>query len=229
MLGLLVVVTTPRYSQAMASEPVPSGEILDGLWQFFSVHPEWDADDDDWWQPEVAWWVVRTPVGAVLIDPLVEDWDALDRLVASQGGCAAIIRTTYWHERSIPQARERYATAVWAQRARPEASATALDHAVADGQELPGGLVGHHVVRDDEIAVWLPAQRALAFGDVMVREAGGTLRICPDSWIERDGGPARLRATLAALPDLELEHVLVAHGPLVLGDGRDAFARALAG
>jgi hypothetical protein len=53
----------------------------------------------------------------------------------------------------------------------------------------------------------------------MLRTLAGDLRVCPDSWTQPEGGPARLRALLGALTVLPVAHVLVSHGPLVLGGG----------
>jgi hypothetical protein len=79
--------------------------------------------------------------------------------------------------------------------------------------------VAFEMERADELALWLPVQAALLFGDAMLRSAAGELRTCPDSWLQPDGGPARLRALLGGLAELPVEHVLVSHGPLVLGNG----------
>lgn len=200
-------------------------EILPRLWRFEAIHPEWEEGHD--WEPAVAWWAVRTPAGLVLVDPLVEDWDALDALVQAAGGCAAIVRTCWWHERSIEAARRRYATDVWARELSEGAPPRHIDHPAGDGDELPGGLQAFTVVRDDEIGLWLPEQRALVFGDVMVRGKNGTLFLCPESWIARAGGHTALRVALQKLLALDVKHVLVSHGPLVLGEGHDALASAL--
>jgi hypothetical protein len=53
------------------------------------------------------------------------------------------------------------------------------------------------------------------------------LRACPDSWLQPTGGPARLRALLAQLAKRPVEHVLVSHGPLVLGDGARSLRAAI--
>jgi hypothetical protein len=200
-------------------------EILPNLWRFESVHPEWENGDD--WDPEVAWWVARTPAGLVLVDPLIEDWALVDALVEAADGCAAIIRTCWWHQRTIDEARTRYATEVWAREPSDGAPDRHLDHAVGDGHQLPGGLKAFAVVRDDEIGLWLPEQRALLFGDVMIRGKDGTLMMCPESWVARAGGHAALRIALQKLLALESQHVLVSHGPLKLSDGHDALVRAL--
>lgn len=201
-------------------------EILAGLWRFTGVHPEWEEGDG--WDPDVAWWAVLGPDGLVLIDPLPEDWDELDRLVQLAGGCPGILRTLHFHERSIPEASRRYGAAVWARTPRPGVPKKTLDHPIGGEQPLPGGLRAFEVNRDDEVAVWLPEQRALAFGDAMLRDPHhGRLELCPESWVDRSGGRAGLRQSLTPLLELEPVHVLVSHGPLVLGGGSEAMAHAL--
>lgn len=200
-------------------------EILADLWRFTARHPEWEEGDD--WDPVVAWWAVLRPAGLVLIDPLVEDWEELDRLVRLAGGCAGILRTLHFHQRSIAEASRRYEAQVWARRPRPSVPAQGFDHATGE-DDLPGAVHAFDVLRDDEIALWLPEQRVLAFGDVMVRDREGQLSVCPESWVARDGGRAAIRAALVPLAELEPQHVLVSHGPLVLGDGAESFPRALA-
>jgi hypothetical protein len=178
-------------------------EILPGIWQFTAPHPEWEEGED--WPREVNWWAARVPEGLLLVDPLVEDWAALDALVQAAGGCAGIVRTIHFHQRSIAEAAARYGADV----------------------SVPAGAVTHPTPREDEIVVWLPGPRALLFGDVMVRSADGELTICPESWVRRIGGYATVRAALAPLLELGAEHARVSHGPLVLGDAAQALPRAL--
>jgi glyoxylase-like metal-dependent hydrolase (beta-lactamase superfamily II) len=201
-----------------------TGEMLDGLWRFEQAHPDWHGQET--WDRDVAWWAVRTPAGLVLLDPLPGDWDALDALVAAEGGCAGVIRSTYWHQRDVAATAHRYGAAVWAHPAVAGARPEHYDREVADGDELPGGITAHYTTRLDEIALWIPGHRALAFGDVVLRRADGTLRLCPDSWLDDDGGPQRLREALAPLIELPAEHVLVSHGPFVAGGGAAALAEA---
>ncbi len=216
----------------MGAGPLPvSRQILDGLWQFEARHPEWTEDeggDEDGWEPEVAWWAITSSRGLVLVDPLVENFEALDGLLAETGGCAGILRTCHWHQRSVAALAQRYGVEVWAKPPPDGTPHHAFDHSLQDGDELFDGWRVTDVERRDEIAFWLPRQRALVFGDAMIRRRTGELRVCPESWTQPPKGRARLREILTGLLELPVEHVLVAHGPLVLGDGASGLQAALA-
>ena len=205
-----------------------TGQILDGLWRFEALLPDWTEQDgdEDGGDQSVAWWAVAAAGGVVLIDPLVDDWDAVDRLVTSEGGCTGVVRTCHWHQRSTVDVVSRYGADVWARSDPGGRGRYGVDHAVVDQDELFDGLRVADLERADEIALWLPRQRALVFGDAMIRTRAGELRVCPETWTQPAGGPARLRSLLSALSALPVEHVLVSHGPLVLGDGRAALSRA---
>src|SRR2546421_1683385 len=148
------------------------GEIVEGLWRFEALLPDWmegEGGDEDGWEQSVAWWAVAVRGGLVLVDPLVEDWDALDRLLSERGGCAGIVRTCHWHQRSVDEVVSRYHVEVWAKRHPDGRTPYRLDHVVADGDELFDELRVFDVERDDEVALWLPRQAALVFGDSMIR------------------------------------------------------------
>ena len=117
------------------------------------------------------------------------------------------------------EAASRYSAKVWAKPQPGGDGQQAFDHALGDRDELFDGWRVFDVERDDEVAVWLPRQKALVFGDAMLQTPDGELRVCPESWTQPEGGPARLRTLLGALTSLPVEHVLVSHGPLVLGGG----------
>ncbi|MFZ0041350.1 MAG: hypothetical protein WAK93_08590 [Solirubrobacteraceae bacterium] len=209
--------------------PASTGEIQPGLWRFEAEHPDWTEDEggEDGWEPVVAWWAAATSRGLLLIDPLVADWAGIDELVSRHGACAGVVRTIHWHERSVAQAAERYGASVWAGTAPDGAGPHPPDRRLRDGDELWDGIQAFAVERVDEIALWLPTQKALLFGDAMLRSETGELRVCPDSWTQPDGGSARLRAVLAGLTRLPVEHVLVSHGPLVLRGGVKSLNAAL--
>jgi hypothetical protein len=207
-----------------------TGEIIDGLWRFEGIHPEWTEDEsgEDGWEPEVAWWAAATSHGLLLIDPLVDDWNALDRLISERGGCAGIARTCHWHQRSVAEAAGRYGAEVWAKLHPDGRVPHAFDHPITDQDELFDQFRAFDVERADELALWLPRQAALVFGDAMLRTRAGELRVCPETWTQPEAGRARLLALLGALTVLPVEHVLVSHGPLVLGGGGAALGSALA-
>jgi hypothetical protein len=197
------------------------GEVLEGLWRFEALHPEWTEDEGgaEGWEQNVAWWAIASSRGLVLVDPLVFDWAPLDRLLGANGGCAGVVRTLHWHQRSVAEAAARYQADVWAKPPPEGVPLHPFDHALTNGERLFDGWQPLDVERADEIALWLPAQAALMFGDAMLRTHAGDLRPCPASWLQPEGGPARLRAVLGSFTEFPVEHVLVSHGPLVLHDG----------
>jgi hypothetical protein len=205
-----------------------TGEVIEGLWRFEALHPEWTDDEggEDGWGQSVAWWAVAIASGLVLIDPLVDDWDALDRFLDDHAGCAGVVRTCHWHQRSIADVVGRYHVEVWA-KADQEGRTHVFDHAVRDRDEVLGELRVFDVERADEMALWLPRQAALIFGDAMIRTSDGELRVCPESWTQPEGGAARLRDILSDLTVLPVEHVLVSHGPGVVGDGAASLRAAV--
>lgn len=205
-------------------------DILPNVWEHVAAHPEWSPDEagDDGWDETVASWAVITPDGLVLIDPLIEAWDAFDAHVDAHGGCAAIVRTVHWHARDGAEAAARYDAPLCARRP-PNSDPRWLhyDRELRDGEQLPGGLQILELPRADEVAVWFPAGRALFFGDAMLRRPPGELHVCPDRWLPPDGGAARMRRRLRELAGrLAIEHVLVSHGPNRLGDGAAAILAA---
>jgi len=205
------------------------GEVLPGLWAFSAQHPEWSEPDgeQDGWDPLVAWWAVGTSRGLLLIDPLVTDWAELDRRVAAHDGCAGIVRTIHWHQRSVASAAARYNASVWAMQSPELEPRRPFDHALHDQEELWDGIQAFFLERDDELALWLPKQASLLFGDAMIRRGDGQLRVCPESWTQPAGGPDRLRILLGALGHLSVEHVFVSHGPLVTGGGLESLQAAV--
>jgi hypothetical protein len=206
------------------------GEILKGLWRFEALHPEWTEDEggEDGWDQNVAWWAVASSRGLVLVDPLVFDWVPLDLTVEECGGCAGIVRTCHWHQRSVAEASARYRADVWAKPPPAGAALHPFDHGLTGGEAFLGGLVALDAERGDEIALWLPDQAALLFGDAMLRSQAGDLQACPASWTQPDGGRARLLTVLGSLAEFPVEHVLVSHGPFVLGNGLASLRAATA-
>jgi glyoxylase-like metal-dependent hydrolase (beta-lactamase superfamily II) len=184
----------------------------------------WTARHDEW-NERVAALAVDTDDGLVLVDPI----DAPPAI----GAPAHVLLTVYWHGRSSAKLG---AARIWApkrsQRALGSRAITVTD-AFRAGDALPGGIVALQTPRAAEVAYWLPAQRALVVGDVLLgagakpHATGAPLRLCPERWLGA-GTHEDLRTMLRALLDLPVEHVLVSHGEPVLGGGREALAAVLA-
>jgi glyoxylase-like metal-dependent hydrolase (beta-lactamase superfamily II) len=167
---------------------------------------------------------LETSDGLVLIDPL----DAPPDL----GHADHVLVTVYWHGRTTRSVDAKH---VWA----PKRSAQPLRNrgiAVTDafraGDELPGGIRAFQTARAAEVIYWLPQQRALAVGDVLLgagakpRPTDERLRLCPERWLGKRTHDD-LRASLRPVLELPVERVLVSHGLPVLGDGEAALATVL--
>ncbi len=96
------------------------------------------------------------------------------------------------------------------------------------GDELPGGVVAHEVdaICPDETALHIPAHRALACADGVVRwrESGERLVFVPDYLMDEPERTKRgLREAYGRLLELDFDVLLLAHGGPVR-DGKDALA-----
>ena len=184
----------------------------------------WSARHDEW-NEHVASLAVATDDGLVLIDP--------SEPPPSLGAPAHVLLTVYWHGRS---AAALGAARIWAPK-RSERALRSRKIAVTDafraGDDLPGGIRAFQTPRAAEVAYWLPAQRALVVGDVLLgagakpHATAAPLRLCPERWLGA-GTRDDLRGMLRPLLELPIERVLVSHGEPILSGGRDALAEALA-
>lgn len=196
-------------------------EVCSGLWRWSAPHPEWqpDAPPDSSadWPREVGCVLYEASEAAVFIDPLVpaDDgetfWGWADQRIAHR---AVIVLTTIgFHRRSRDQFVKRYGAST--SRARPH---------------LPKGVQSLPLRGAGETIFWLTEPRALVFGDRIIGEGDGVLRLCPESWLRYLPGHVtvdELRELLLALLELPIERVLVSHGEPVLSDGHGALLRAL--
>ena len=94
----------------------------------------------------------------------------------------------------------------------------------AFGDELPGGIVAHEVgaICPDETALHIPAHRALAVADGVVRWGGDeNLAFVPDYLMDDPAQTKQgLRDAYQALLDLDFELLLLAHGAPVTADAQ---------
>jgi hypothetical protein len=172
----------------------------------------------------------------VLIDPLAPEgdpgfWERLDGVVT--GDVVSLITIGY-HLRSAEAVCARYPGAtVWGHRnvGRRMADSTPFRE-LAPGA-TPVGVRAYAIgkPRRAELPVLVESHRALAFGDAVVGTDAGLRMWCNEPLDER-----RLRfyaerfgPTLEPMLAEPFDHVLVTHGPPVVGGGRHALAAAVHG
>ena len=183
----------------------------------------WTAYHDDW-EEEVASLALETDDGLVLIDPI----DPPRGLRKPEH----VLLTVFWHGRSTKELKARH---VWAhtRSAQPLRNrGVEVTDAFSPGDELPGGLQAFATARVNEVVYWLPKQRSLAVGDVLLgagakpRATRDPLRLCPERWLGK-GTHDDLRESLRPLLELPVQRVLVSHGEPALRAGKAALAHVL--
>jgi hypothetical protein len=197
----------------------PPQELAAGLYRWTARHPDSHPGADpgaaDDWGPLVGCVLYDLPEAVVLFDPLIPEegregfLEWLDGLVA--GRPVSILTTIQWHRRDREELAERYA-------ANSSRTWNFIPHGV-EPKPLRGA---------GETVFWLPGVAALVFGDRLLGDDGGGVRLCPESWLANvqvdRAGLARLMRSLLELP---VERLLVSHGDPVLHDGRAELARAI--
>jgi hypothetical protein len=192
-------------------------DVAPGLRRWTALHEEW--------REEVASLAVETEDGLVLIDPIDPP-----RGVARPDH---VLLTVFWHVRN---AGDLPAPHVWASRRgvrRLKNRGVEVTDAVENGAALPGGIRAFSTARDSEVVYWLPQQRAVVVGDVLLGAGAkphatpDPLRLCPQRWLGKSSHED-LRRSLRPLLDLPVQRVLVSHGEPVLRAGKRALAEALA-
>ena len=181
-------------------------ELRRGLYRWTAAHPEWEpgAEKDSVgdWLRDVGCVAYDAGDVVVLVDPLVDEWQALDELVA--GRPVAVVTTMPGHERSRAEVGARYPTAA------------------------PRGIEPVEIRGAGETMVWIPEHRALVPGDRLIGDEAGGVRMCPPSWLRYSSiAHDELREALLPLLDLPVDLILVTHGEPVLTDGHAALERAL--
>jgi hypothetical protein len=201
-------------------------EIAPGLWRWTGLHPAWTPASGGWEQ-EVGCVYVEAADALTLVDPLVppEDehrfWQALDRDVERLGLPVVVVLTAAWHARSCDAVVARYGGALWAH----PAGAARLGRPI-DAPVLPAGIEAFEIppVEEGQVALYLPAHRALVTCEVLAGAGDGGLRVDPSPRLRNAG---RLRTCLQLLLELPIDVVLPSHGEPILARGRDAVAAAL--
>jgi glyoxylase-like metal-dependent hydrolase (beta-lactamase superfamily II) len=197
-------------------------ELAPGLWHWTARHPHINQDVS-------SYYLARE---RVLIDPQIPaaglDW------FDQYGAPTDIVLSNRHHDRDSWRLRERFGCAVRCVRnGMYELEGRGQAEPFDFGDELPGGIEVYEVdaICPDETALYIPAHRALACADGVVRQAGGgPLAFVPDSLMDQ---PEQTKQDLAKaylrLSELDFDHLLLAHGKPVAGGGREALREFAAG
>jgi hypothetical protein len=216
-------------------------EIAPGIYRWQTRHPEWHTRIE--WGHEVASFALAGDRALSLVDPQLPALSApgraavdraLERLAAAASRLDIMITIPY-HVRSAEELylryHERLAVTIWG---HPAVAKRFGGRAVPLTPIRPEEAVGPAALalpigkpRRYETPLYFPAHKALAFGDAVIGIDGG-LRVWQQGptapgWYER-----RFAPTLRPLLDLDVEYVLVTHGPPVLHDAPRALRDALA-
>ncbi len=192
-------------------------EIAPGLRRWTALHEEW--------REEVASLAIETDEGLVLIDPI----DPPRGLAQADH----VLLTVFWHIRS---AGDLAAPRVWASKRAVRRLANRglkTTDAIEENDSLPGGIRAYPTARESELVFWLPKQKALVVGDVLLgagakpSATAEPLRLCPQRWLGK-ATHTDLRRSLRPLLDLPVQRVLVSHGRPVMRGGKRALAAVIA-
>lgn len=202
-------------------------EILPGIWHWSTPNPKIGG------QPVSSYWLAS----GVLIDPLTPPGDGLDWFAAQPIPPQAVVLSNRHHYRDSGAIHARFGCPV-------HVPAAGL-HEFTDGQPvrgytpgeaLPGGLIGHEVgsLSPDDGALALRSAGALWLADTVVRAPAD-----PDAeigWVAdflMDDPERTKRGLLVALSrlldEVHFEHLLLAHGLPLIGNGHSELARLIHG
>jgi hypothetical protein len=213
--------------------------IAPRIWRWTARHPEWRTRTE--WGHEVASFALIGD-GLVLVDPLLpapgsptraEVARGLERL-ARDAGRLDIMITIPYHARSAEELYVRYRdalpTVIWGHRAvarRFTDPATPLQ-VIEPGRPVAGSALALPIgkPRRFETPLYFAEHRALAFGDAVIGFEG-TLRVWQQASTDPHWHDHVFLPTMRPLLELDVERVLVTHGPPILHDGREALGDAL--
>jgi hypothetical protein len=193
-------------------------EVLPGVFHWRARHPRIHVEVSSYWLED----------SGVLIDPLVPPEEGIDWFSGRSALPAAVLLSNRHHYRQSDLFAERFGCSVHCNRlGLHEFSDGRMVEGFDIGDRLPGGAVAVEMdaICPDDTALHLPGARAVVLADGVVRSPGGEderLGFVPDSLM--DEPPATKRGLLTAcaglLEELEFDHLLLAHGGPVIGDGR---------
>ena len=183
-------------------------EITPGIRHWTAVHPHLGIEVSSYWLPQLH----------VLLDPIAVP-DGVE-------GVEEILLSNRHHRRSAFEARERFDAVVRVPRIGVHEFAD--DDPVEPyefGEPLAGGAITPYQVTElwpDDGALHIPSLQALAIADTVINYRD-RLELMPDQYMDDPPAERRgIREGLARLAaELDFEHLLLAHGTPLVGDGRE--------
>jgi hypothetical protein len=191
-------------------------ELTPGIRHWTAVHPNLGMEVSSYWLPDLG----------VLLDPLAvpEEVEGVEEIVLSNRH----------HRRDAFEARERFGAVVRVPRVGLHEFADDDPVEPYDFAEpLAGGAITPYQVTPlwpDDGALHIPSLDALGLADSVVNYGDG-LELMPAQYMDDPDAERRgLRDGLARLADeLDFEHLLIAHGRPLVGDGRARLREFAAG
>ena len=211
-------------------------ELAPGLWRWTARHPDWHPADA--FGAEVASYALVAGDELLLVDPLLPDDGETAPSWSASTPSPPRPRARHPHHHRLPRPLSRAAARpLRGPHPRPqERRRPARRHQpftiLKPGVPGPAGTVAYAIgsPRRTELPLWLPSHKALAFGDALVTNPDGKLRM----WAQkpRDAQQiafyrSRFAPTLDPLRDLPAQRILTTHGPPILNDGATMLAAAL--
>lgn len=182
-------------------------EIAPGIRHWTAPHPNLGIEVSSYWLPDLR----------VLLDPLAvpEEVDGIEEIVLSNRH----------HKRDMLAAHERFGAPIRAPRIGMHDFDEDDPVDPYDFEEpFAGGAITAYQVTEywpDDCALHIPSVSGLVIADTVINYGG--LRFVPDNLMGDDPEAEKrdMKATLGRLADeLEFEHLLLAHGDPVAGEGR---------
>jgi hypothetical protein len=190
-------------------------EIAPGLWHWTARHEHIHSDVSSYY----------LLAERVLIDPKVPaeglSWFDEGRVPEH------VLLTNRHHDRDAWQLRDAFGCTVHCVRnGLHELDGRGPVEAFDFGDQLPGGVIAYEVdaICPDETALHIPAHRALACADGVVRRPGrDELSFVPDEYMDDpEETKAGLRDAYRRLLGLDFDLLLLAHGDPVITSGKEA-------
>jgi hypothetical protein len=183
-------------------------EIAPGIRHWTAPHPKLGIEVSSYWLPDLR----------VLLDPLAVP-DEVD-------GIGAIVLSNRHHKRDMLAAHERFGAPIRAPRIGMHDFDEDDPVEPYDFEEpfADGAITAYQVTEywPDDGALHIPSASALAIADTVINYDG--IRFVPDNLMGDDPEAEKrdIKQTLARLAEeLEFEHLLLAHGPPIPGEGRE--------